>query len=53
VAGQVNYFKRILSDVLTEKIVQGYFDQEFALEFARNILYKNALHLFGLEEIQL
>jgi predicted TIM-barrel fold metal-dependent hydrolase len=50
VVGQVNYFKKILSDVLAEKIIQGYFDEEFALEFARKILYKNAHNLFDIAQ---
>ncbi len=50
VVGQVGYFKKILSDVLADKIAQGYFDEEFALEFARKILYKNAQKFFVLSE---
>lgn len=49
VVGQVFYFKKVLSEVLAEKVSNGYFDVESALSISKNILYKNALILFGLD----
>jgi len=50
VVGQVIYFKKILSEVLAEKVKDGYFDEESALLISKNILYKNAHSLFGLQD---
>jgi len=50
VVGQVIYFKKILSEVLAEKVNDGYFDEESALLISKNILYKNAHSLFGLQD---
>ena len=50
VLGQLLYFKKILSEVLAEKVYDGYFDEDFALEIAGKILYKNALNFFSLQE---
>lgn len=50
VLGQLLYFKKILSEVLAEKVYDGYFNEDFALEIAEKILYKNALNFFSLQE---
>jgi len=48
--GQLIIFRTILSEVLAEKIHAGYFDEDFAIELAQNIFYKNALNFFSLQE---
>jgi predicted TIM-barrel fold metal-dependent hydrolase len=50
VLGQLLYFKKILSEVLAQKVYDGYFDENFALEIAEKILFKNALNFFSLQE---
>jgi hypothetical protein len=53
VVGQVKYFKKILSEVLAEKVLSGYFDQESAIELAKKILYKNGLQFFNLKKLNI
>jgi len=48
VLGQLLYFKRILAEVLAQKIEDGYFDEDSALELAEKILYKNVCDFFAL-----
>ena len=50
VVGQVYYFRKILAEVLAEKVQNGYFDEEAAILLANNILFQNAQDLFSLKE---
>ncbi len=50
VVGQVFYFKKILADILAEKVQNGYFDEESAILIANNILFQNAQDLFCLKD---
>lgn len=46
--GQALYFREILSDVLTEKVISGLYDFDFAVELAKKILYENATNFFSI-----
>ena len=48
--GTVKITRRILAEVMAEKIQSGYWTEEVALEAARRVLYQNAVDLYGLEK---
>ena len=48
--GTVKFTRRVLAEVLADKIEKGYWTEEVALQAARRILYHNAVDLYGLED---
>ncbi len=42
------YFKRLMTDMLTEYVEKGYFTEEYAQEIGEMILYKNAKRIYGI-----
>lgn len=48
--GQVLYFRKILAEVLTEKVRDGLYEFDFTIDLAKKILYENALTFFALQE---
>jgi predicted TIM-barrel fold metal-dependent hydrolase len=48
--GHVLYAKEVVSEVLGEKVENGYFSQEVASDLARMIFRENAWQLYGLDE---
>jgi predicted TIM-barrel fold metal-dependent hydrolase len=50
--GVAKYTRRVLAEVLAEKIESGFWTEEVALQAARRILYQNAAELYGLPPIR-
>jgi hypothetical protein len=50
--GTVKFTRRILAEVLAEKVERGFLTEQVALQIARRILYTNALELYGLASPQ-
>jgi len=50
--GTVKFTRRILAEVLAEKVERGFLTEKVALQTARRILYTNAIELYGLEKLQ-
>ena len=48
--GTVKFTRRILAQVLAEKIESGFFTEKAALQIARRILYANPVELYSLEK---
>jgi hypothetical protein len=48
--GTVKFTRRILTEVLAEKIESGFLTEKVALQIARRILYTNGMELYGIEE---
>jgi hypothetical protein len=48
--GTVKFTRRVLAEVLAEKVESGFFTEEVALQIARRILYANAMELYNLEK---
>jgi predicted TIM-barrel fold metal-dependent hydrolase len=46
--GTVKFTRRVLTEVLAEKIEGGFFTEKVALQIARRILYANAMELYNL-----
>ncbi len=46
--GVVKFTRRILAEVLAEKIDSGYLTMPVALQVARRVLHDNAVELYGL-----
>jgi predicted TIM-barrel fold metal-dependent hydrolase len=49
--GVSKFTRRILAEVLAEKIESGFLSEEPALRIARRILYTNAVELYGLDKL--
>jgi len=47
--GQVIYFKEMLAGVLAEKVHNGLYDYDFAVELAKKVLYSNAFDFFDIK----
>jgi len=47
--GTVKFTRRIMAEVLAEKIQSGYWTEEVALQIAKRVFYTNAVDLYGLK----
>jgi predicted TIM-barrel fold metal-dependent hydrolase len=48
--GTVKFTRRVLAEVLAEKVAGGYLTEVAALSAARRILHDNAMELYGLKD---
>ena len=48
--GTAKFTRRILAEVLAEKVESGFLTEKVAVQIARRILYTNAMELYNLEE---
>ena len=46
--GTVKFTRRLLAEVLAEKVESGFLTEKAALQISRRILYENAVELYGL-----
>jgi len=44
--GKLSLIKKVLAKVLTEKVQEGYFSEDFAIELVQKILYENPERIF-------
>jgi len=48
--GTIKFTRRVLAQVLAEKVEGGFMTEEVALRLAERIMYKNAMELYGLKD---
>ncbi|MES2202513.1 MAG: amidohydrolase family protein [candidate division FCPU426 bacterium] len=48
--GTIKFTRRVMAEVLAEKIESGFLTEPVALQIARRILYTNAVELYGLDK---